>query len=169
MAGGVGLGGSGRRFPQAATVAKHRLLDVLGEVVPQVPAVGDLDGSWRAGAGAVGVGAGPVAADHPGAGMLAKPDRERLCLSVFQQVDGPVGGHVYQHGAVDPAAAEREIVHTQHGHLPDLGSGSARSSRSSVSWLAGSPNVEASRAPARPASASATCSSSVRSSGVRRA
>jgi hypothetical protein len=62
-----------RWFPQAATVAKHRLLDVVGEVVPQVPAVSDLDGLWRAGAGAVGVGAGPVAADHLGAGVGAKP------------------------------------------------------------------------------------------------
>jgi hypothetical protein len=102
-------------------VAKHRLFDTFGEVVPQVPAIGDLLGSWRAGAGAVGVGAGPVTADHPGAGMLAKPGRERLRLPVLQQVDGPVGGHVHQHRAVGAAAAEREVVHAQHGHLVDLG------------------------------------------------
>jgi hypothetical protein len=120
-AGGAGVGGSGS--PQAATVREHRPFGTLGEVVPQVPAVGDLLGSWRAGAGAVGVGTGPVAADHPGAGMLLEPGGKRLRLAVFQQVDGPVGGHVHQHGAVGPAAAEREVVHAQHGHLVDLGIG----------------------------------------------
>lgn len=70
----------------------------------------------------------------------------------------PVGGHVHQHGAVDPATTKREVVHAQHRHLVDLGSGSAHSSRSRVSRLAGSPSRLASRAPARPASASPTCS-----------
>jgi hypothetical protein len=34
-------------------MAGHRLLDVFGQVVPQVPAISDLDGLRRAGAGAV--------------------------------------------------------------------------------------------------------------------
>jgi hypothetical protein len=104
-------------------VCEHRLLEVLSEVVPQVPAISDLDGPWRAGAGALGVGAGPVAADHHRAGMVLKPGGERLRLPVLEQVDRPVGGHVHQHGPVDAATAEREIVHTQHRHLAHFGVG----------------------------------------------
>jgi hypothetical protein len=104
-------------------VAKHRFLDPFGEVVPQMPAISDLDRLGRAAAGAVGVGTGPVAADDLGAGMRLQPGSKRLRLPVLQQVDRPVGGHVHQHGAVDPATPERKIIHTQHGHLVDLGVG----------------------------------------------
>jgi hypothetical protein len=108
-------------FLQAATVAKHGLLDVFGEVVPQMPAIGDLDGVGCTLTGAVGVGAGAVPADHLGAWVLAEPAGERGCFSVLQQVDGPVGGHVHQDGAVLAAAAEREVVDTKHRDLVDLG------------------------------------------------
>ena len=62
---GTGLGGLG----PAAAVAGHGLLHVLGEVVPQMPAVRDLHGVRRAAAGALGVGAGAVAAHHLHPGM----------------------------------------------------------------------------------------------------
>jgi hypothetical protein len=104
-------------------VAKHRLLKMFGEVVPQVPAISHLLGLGRAGAGALGVGTRPITADHPSSGMLIKPGGERLRLPVGEQVDGPVGGHVHQHRAVGAATAECEVVHAQHGHLADLGVG----------------------------------------------
>jgi hypothetical protein len=55
--------------------------------------------------------------------MLAKPRRERLRLPVGEQVDGPVGVHVHQHGAVHMAAAQREVVDTKRRHAADLGFG----------------------------------------------
>jgi hypothetical protein len=61
-------------------------LDRLGEVLPEVEPVGDLDGVRRSGAGTVGVGAGPVPADHLDAGMSGKPVGERLGVAAFQQV-----------------------------------------------------------------------------------
>jgi hypothetical protein len=101
--------------------------------------------------------------------VLAKPGGERGCFSVCEQVDGPVGGHVHQDGAVLAAAAEREVVDTKHRHLVDLGSGSARSRRSNVVRLVGSPRPHASRAPALPANASPIAVNILASSALRRA
>ena len=64
-------------FFQAAPVAGHRLLHVLGQVVVEMPPVGDLGCFRGALAGAVGVGAGPVPADHLGSGVLLQPVRRR--------------------------------------------------------------------------------------------
>ena len=50
-------GGLIRGAREAAAVRGDRLLDVLAQVVPQVPAVGDLDRERGAGGGAVSVGA----------------------------------------------------------------------------------------------------------------
>src|ERR1700685_3290794 len=47
---------------EAAAVRGDRLLGVFSQVVPQVPAVSDLDRGRRAGPGALGVGPGPVPA-----------------------------------------------------------------------------------------------------------
>ena len=51
------------RSAKAFVVLGDDLLDVLGEVVPQVPAVGDLAGLGGAGAGCLGVGTGPDTAE----------------------------------------------------------------------------------------------------------
>jgi hypothetical protein len=120
----IGPGGRVRRrlrvggfgLAQAAAVARHELLDVTGEVVPQVPAVGDLDRSRCTLTGAVGVGAGAVAAHHLGAGVLPQPVGEGVGVPVAQQVHRAVGGHVDQDGAVVVAAAQREVVDAEHGH-----------------------------------------------------
>ena len=89
-------------------------LDRLGEVLPQVEPVGDLDRVRRPGAGAVGVGAGAVPADHLDAGMGGQPVRERLGVAAFQQVQRGAGLAVDQHGAVVLAAPDREVVHPEH-------------------------------------------------------
>jgi hypothetical protein len=59
-AGGIVAGGL---ILQAAAVPGHRLLGGFCQVVPQMPAVGDLDGVRCAVAGALRVGAGPVSDD----------------------------------------------------------------------------------------------------------
>jgi hypothetical protein len=104
-------------------VAGHQLLDVLGEVVPQVPAVGDLDRNRCALAGAVGVGAGAVPADDLGAGMLAQPVGEGVGFPVGKQVHRAVAVDVDQDGAVAVAAAQREVVDAEHGHAAGIGVG----------------------------------------------
>ena len=113
---GIRLGGwavPGRavgRLGPAAAVAGHRLLRVFGEVVPQMPPVCDLRRLRCAGGRALGVGAGPVPAHHPHAGMLAQPPGERVGVPVGEQVHRPVGVHVDQHRAVHLPAAQREVV-----------------------------------------------------------
>lgn len=88
-----------------------------------MPPVGDLDRLRRAGAGAFGEAAGPVAADHLDAGMLAKPGGEDLGGAVVQNIDGPVGGHVDEDGGVGVAAPFGELVHAHDGERVDLGIG----------------------------------------------
>jgi hypothetical protein len=110
-------------FFQAVPVPGHRLLHMPAQVVVQVPAVGDLDRVWRAGACAVGVGAGPVPADDLGAWMVLQPAGERVRLAVAQQVHGLAGLRVDQHGAVVATAAEREVVHPEDRHGAWLGIG----------------------------------------------
>ncbi len=87
---------------------------VFGEVVPQVPAVRDLDGAGGSVAGAFGIGAGPVPADHPRTRVGGEPVFERPGLAARQHVDGPPGGGVNQDGCVDVAAAQREIIDADH-------------------------------------------------------
>ena len=113
----------GGGFFQAAVVPGHRLFGVPGEVVIQVPAVSDLDRVRGALPCAVGVGAGPVPADHLGSGVLAQPVCEGIRLAVAQQVHRLAGLRVDQDGSVVPAAAEREIIDPQGLHGPGLGVG----------------------------------------------
>ena len=87
------------------------LLGVLAQVVPQVPAVRDLDGERSAGGGAVAVRRRPVSADDLRAGAGLQPVLQRGGLTVGQQVDDLPGLGVGDHGAVDVALAQREVVH----------------------------------------------------------
>ena len=95
-------------------MASDRLLGVLGQVVPQVPAVGDLDRARRARPGALGVVAGPVPADDPRAGMRRQPRLQRGGLPVRQQVDHVPGAHVHQHRPVDLALGQREVIDPEY-------------------------------------------------------
>ena len=112
-AGAVGVAAAGLVL-QAAAVGSHRLLGVFGQVVPQVPAVGDLDRVRRARPGALGVVAGPVPADHRGAGMGLQPGLEAGGLPVRQQVDHVTGAHVHQHRPVHLALGQREVIDPEH-------------------------------------------------------
>src|SRR5579863_5579253 len=106
-----GLGGSGLfrfsggGFFQAGAVPGRGLAHVLAQVVVDVPPVGDLLRTGCALPRAVGVGAGPVAADHLYPGMLLQPVRDGARLAVAEQVNGPAGLDVDEDGAVVPAAA----------------------------------------------------------------
>ena len=100
--------------------------------------------------------------------MLAQPVRHGVGLTVAEQVDGPAGLDVDQDGAVVPAAAEREVVDPHDRQGPACGSGSAMTRRSMLDRPAVRPSAAASRAPARPARASAIAVSARASGGVRR-
>ena len=92
--------GRGPGFCQARTVRGGASLDGLGEVLPQVKPVGDLDCVRCPGAGPVGVGAGTVTADDLDARMRGQPVRERLGVAAFQQVERRAGLAVDDDGAV---------------------------------------------------------------------
>jgi hypothetical protein len=79
---------------EAGPVAGDGPGGVLGEVVPQVPAVSHPDRAGRAVAGALGVGAGPVAADHLRPRVRREPVFQRASLAAGQDVDGPPTGLV---------------------------------------------------------------------------
>ena len=59
------------RFGQAGLVRGHQPLDVLAQVIPEVPAVGDLNRVGCTIAGAVGARASAVSADHFHAWVVA--------------------------------------------------------------------------------------------------
>jgi hypothetical protein len=60
-------------------VALQDFLYGFGEVLQQVPAVGDLDGAWGATAGSVYVGTVAVAGDDPHTGVPSKPPLQDSC------------------------------------------------------------------------------------------
>jgi hypothetical protein len=109
-------------------VSADRPLDRLGEVVPQMPAVGDLDRLRCAAGGAVGVEAGAVPADHLGARPGLEPVGERVGGPAVEDVDRPAGLDVDQQRPVPAPFAQRELVRAEHprrcgdggqGHCPD--------------------------------------------------
>src|SRR5260370_28862764 len=76
-------------FLQAGTMAGDGVLDGFGQVVPQMPPIGDLGGQRRALGGAFGVAAAAVPADdlHPGARV--PPGAEAFSGPRGPQVDPP--------------------------------------------------------------------------------
>jgi hypothetical protein len=103
-----------REFPQAAAVGEHGALEVPGQVVPHVPAVGDLHRVRGAEPGGLGVGTGSVPADHLDPGVFLQPGGEGRHLAVGQQVDRSPAGHVDHDAAVDAAPAQCEVVDPEH-------------------------------------------------------
>lgn len=106
---------------QAAVVAGDGLLDVLGEVVPQMPPIGDLNSLWRTHTGALGIGVSAIPADDLHAGMPPEPSGEGAGFAVGQNVDRPAGLDVDQHSRIPVPSAEREIIHAQGGERSGLG------------------------------------------------
>ena len=166
--GGLRIAGFRDGFPQVGAAGEDGLLYRVAQVLPQVEAVGHLDGVRCSLAGALGVGACPVPADDLHAGVVFQPLGQGGGLAVLQHVDGPVGVHVDQDGRVGMAAPFREVIHAQHRDLAGPGIGQSADQPGQRGPGDGDAQRDRSRAPARPASASATASSRLRSSGVRR-
>jgi hypothetical protein len=91
-------------------VGGDALLDGLGEVLPQVEPVGDLDRLRCPGPGAVRERARPVTADHLDAGVRGQPVRERPGVAALEEVERRAGLAVNQQRAVVLAAPDREVI-----------------------------------------------------------
>ena len=118
----------------------------------------------------VGVVAGPVPADHRGAGMRVQPSISGG-LPVRQHVDHVTGAHVHQHRPVHLALRQREVIDPEHllRRGRDLRrSAAAAISRSTVAGCTAMPSVPASLAAARPASSSPNPASMPSSGTLRR-
>ena len=98
-------------------------LDRLAEVLPQVPGVGHLHRLWGAGAGALRVGSGPVAADALHLGVSQEPGGQRPRVASRQDVDGTAALQVDQDGGVRVTFPQGEIVDAEH---PDVSDGLLR-------------------------------------------
>src|SRR6266542_3549914 len=162
----LGLLGCGRA--QAVAVAGNAALGRLGQVLPQVEPVGDLHGVGGAQAGAFGVGSRAVSADDLHAGVAGQPLGQRRGLAAGEQFDRCAGLAVGQPRAVALATLDREVVHAENPRVAAGGSGSAMSSRSRLERLVVALSALVSRAPARPARATAMASSIAVNPGVRR-
>lgn len=88
-----------------------------------MPSIRHLDRIRSPGAGTLGIGSGPVSADHLDARVFAEPGGEGFGLPVVQHIDGPVGVHVDQNSGIRLAATFSPIVNSQHSDLPELGIG----------------------------------------------
>jgi hypothetical protein len=87
------------------------LLDGLGEVLPQVEPVGDLDSVRRPGPG---VGARPIAADDLDPGVGCQPVGQRPGVAALDEVERRAGLDVDEQRAVVLAAPHREVVDPEH-------------------------------------------------------
>lgn len=93
---------------------EHGLLDGFGQVLPQVEAVGDVDGVRGAEPGGFGVGGGAVAADDLHSGVGGQPGAHGFDGAVGQQVGRAAGLDVHQDGRVGVALAQCELIDPQH-------------------------------------------------------
>jgi hypothetical protein len=65
----------------------------------------------------------PCPGRPPARRVLTQPPGEGAGLPVAGHVDGLAGIHIDQQGRIRVPASFREIIHAQHGNLPDLGIG----------------------------------------------
>ena len=86
----------------------------LGQAVPQVPAVADLDRGGQGAADRLTVGTRAITAHDLHAGMTAQPFLDDVCGAAGQHVDAAACLGVDEHGRVRVAAAQREVVDPEH-------------------------------------------------------
>ncbi|MES5825573.1 hypothetical protein ABKA17_47645 [Streptomyces sp. RG80] len=98
-----------------------RLLDGFNEVLPDVPAVGDMDCVRGADPSGLGVGDGAVAADHLDARMVDQPLGHRRSGPVGQQFDRLVRLDVDQDRAVVVPLAQSELIDSEDPRRVCLG------------------------------------------------
>jgi hypothetical protein len=111
--------GAGCGVP-AGGMCDDALLHRRGQVVPQMPPVAGLDCFRGALADGFGVGGRTIAAHDLDTGVLAQPGRQCLALAIGQHVNTAVGDRVDQHGRILASAPDREVVHAEYLHSPDL-------------------------------------------------
>ena len=90
---------------QFDAVTGDRLFHRLGEVVPQVPAIGHLDRAGCAAAHGFGVRTGAIPAHDLDPGMLAQPVGEGVCRPIRKHLDRSVGVDIDDHRPVDMPTA----------------------------------------------------------------
>ena len=127
-----------------------RLLGVLSQVVPQVPAVGDLDRGRGAVPGALGVGPGSVRqiASAPGC-AFSHASKVAASRSGSRSVTSPVRMSTSTVPYTWPLASAKSSTPSTSGAAVTSGSGAAATSRSTVEGCTAMPRVPASRAAAR--------------------
>jgi len=138
------------RVLQAGAVPGDSSLDSLGQVVPQVPPVGDLGGQRGALGCALGVASAAVPADDLHAGMGVQPGAERLRRPFRQHVHRPARLDVNQDGAVDVALAQREVIDAQDQRSPVIrvGGGADEPYQRGAAHRAGQPGGQPGAGPA---------------------
>src|SRR6516162_4064656 len=75
-----------------------------------MPAVGDLEGLRRAGAGSLAVSRGAIAADDLNTRMVAEPFLDGGGFAVGQQVDDPSAFQIDDNGAIALSLAEGPVI-----------------------------------------------------------
>lgn len=97
--------------PVAGDGAFHR----LSEVLPQVPAVGDLHRLRRALGSALGVDArGPGRGTRPHAGVVVQPGAQPCRGAFGKHLDRPTGLDIDQQSPVDMPFGQDEVIHAQN-------------------------------------------------------
>jgi hypothetical protein len=110
----------------AAAVRLDLAPDGFAQVVPYMPAVGDLHCVGQGAADRLGVGRGAVTAHDRGARMLTQPRFQSAGRAVGQHVDPLVRLGVDHHGGIAVPPAQSEVVDTDHARHPPGGQRDAR-------------------------------------------
>jgi hypothetical protein len=87
--------------------------------VRQVPAVRNLERTWRTTSGRTGIDPIAVTTDDLCAGVLIEPLHQRLSGRVLQQVHDAMGSGIHQDRAVPAPTAKRELIDTEHARRLD--------------------------------------------------
>lgn len=151
----IGTVGGRDKGTTAAAVLSDGPFGSAAHVVPEVPAVRDLDRLWSADGGTFGQERRPVTADHLNARPRGEPGRQAGRFPIGQQVNGAAGLDVDEDGAVVAALPGRVLVNADNPWCGHLGLGKRVHQRKHRAAADGNAENAAMRAPARPASAKA--------------
>jgi hypothetical protein len=101
-----------RSHVRAATL--HSLEQGAAAILPQMPAVGHLDGLGRAAAGGIGKAATAIPADNLGSRMLSEPANQRVSISVWEEIDNAMLLEIDQDGPVVVATTPGPLINAEH-------------------------------------------------------
>jgi hypothetical protein len=109
------------RVSQGRTLVQKELLQQLGEVMQEVPAVGDMSRLRSAIVNTFPADGGAITAYHFQAGVPTEPSRYGLRRVPFEKIHYPVALEVHQDSSGDIAFPETEVIHAQHPHVLGFG------------------------------------------------